>query len=92
MNRETAMEELRQKGDREFRPTTDDWYPNWPGDMVYIRMCPLSNGLFRVCVWGADDTGMEIDVKSKEEAQAIYNSLPPIISKKDLKERGFYSA
>ena len=88
---EILMEEMRRDG-HEFRPTTDEWYPNWPGNMVHVRMCPLSDGLFRVCVWGADDDGMEIDVSTQEEAQAIYNALPPVISKKDLKERGFYRA
>jgi len=45
----------------EFRPTNDDWYPNYEGNLVRLRVLSLSDGMWRVCVWGNDDTGMEID-------------------------------
>lgn len=76
--------------DYTFRPTTDDWYPNFPGDLVGIKIIPLlKSDFFRVAVWGADDFGMEKDPLTHDEARQLVLSLPVIITQQDLIERGF---
>lgn len=73
--------------------TNDDWYPNFSNNTVVISpVLPLSDGTFRVCVWGADDCGMEIDCKTHKEATKILNKIKEPVSKFDLKELGMYSA
>lgn len=43
------------------RPTSDDWRPNFPDGTVRVSFLELSDGQWRVCVWGNDDLGMERD-------------------------------
>jgi hypothetical protein len=73
----------------EFRPTTDQWYPNYDGDLVKISVYEYSKGGAKVCVWGADDFGMEIMVGTRMQALDIFNALPKVITQEDLKLRGF---
>jgi len=42
-----------------FKPTSEDWYPNY--DNNYVRIAYYSNPDSEplVCVWGNDDCGME---------------------------------
>ena len=35
----------------------------------------LHDGEYRVSVWGTDDLGMDIDVRTLEEAKTIFNNL-----------------
>lgn len=89
------MEDYQKRMIREgytFRPTTDEWCPTFDDGTVGIKVCKLGNGKWRVCVWGGDDFGMEIDVATREEAERIFKSLPSIITIQDLKERGFVNA
>ncbi|MCA9495832.1 MAG: hypothetical protein KC589_02730 [Nanoarchaeota archaeon] len=54
-----------------FKKTSDDWYPNYPNDMVKVSFLKLPNILqnsddeWRVCVWGNDDFGLERDFQSE---------------------------
>lgn len=42
--------------------TEEDWHPNFQNNMLRLRLYRLNNNKgFRVCIWGADDTGMEKD-------------------------------
>jgi hypothetical protein len=52
----------------------------------------LSDGNWRVCVWGADDDGMERDFADKDEAFDVYWSLISPISHDFLKTLGFVRA
>lgn len=72
-----------------FRPTIDNWAPNFPDNLVAMAVIPLSDGKFRVVIMGADDTGLEIDLSTQEEANRIFSELPSIISFKELWTRGF---
>jgi len=87
-----------------FLPTIDDWSPNHPRDTVKCSIfCIPGNVLkrgakpirargkpvYRVCVWGADDLGMDLDFTSQSAAENMYNKLPNPITKKWLKEQGF---
>ena len=65
----------------------DQWYPNFPNDMVEVSAMILRDGLtVRVCVWGADDHGMERDVlcSSGGEARRLFRESVDYIRK--LKE------
>lgn len=84
--------------------TPDDWHPayNAPdvsyvdhrrvGGFVKVSFIHLTDGLYRVCVWGADDTGMELDQKSRMDAMSLYKSIPNPVTMKELTLLGFHSA
>ncbi len=76
----------------EYRFTTDEWYPNYTNNQVRLRVGSLSNGSWRVSVWGADDFGMEFDLKTRHQALMIYQELPSIITIKHLEQIGFVPA
>jgi hypothetical protein len=66
---------------------TDQWFPNFPNSMVEVSAMILHDGLtVRVCVWGADDHGMERDVlcSSGGEARRLFRKSVDYIEK--LKE------
>lgn len=90
-----------------FLPTTDDWYPNYEKDTVKcsvfcIRGAVLKRGnrslrartkpIYKVCIWGKDDTGMEREFSSLSGAENMYNNLPNPITKSWLLENKFISA
>lgn len=85
-------------------PTLDDWYPNHklenhPSGLVegvqvsFIELMPFRNNpkLWRVCVWGNDDLGMERDYADRQEALAMYNLVTSweTVDKYTLTEQGF---
>lgn len=86
---------------RVMKETSDDWYPAYKLDgykrgktgvkLVEISHMQLTSGLYRVCVWGADDTGMEIDMKSGAKALRIFMQVLALedVTKKALRELGF---
>jgi hypothetical protein len=85
----------------EYRPTKDDWCPNFDNNLVRVTLhtCMVNNGKMwhRVCVWGDDDCGMEKDFHGKEtkkDAVKLYKYLLslPHIEKKILKGLGFVPA
>jgi len=54
--------------------TTDDWCSNYNVDEVELSIINIgseSQPEYRVCVWGADDLGMEKDFSSTELKEAI---------------------
>lgn len=51
-----------------YVPTLDDWHPNFPRNTVRVRLTerphPAGHGpTFRISVWGADDEGMEKEIR-----------------------------
>jgi len=79
--------------------TTDDFYPNWPGDFVSVSLNFPSKKVyeydtFRVSVWGEDDFGLEREFGSKEDATNYFNKICslPIITIAQLKLDGFIGA
>ena len=92
-----------------FKPTTDDWYPSyrldgwWQGKehqtLVEVSCLELlgPEGDWRVCVWGGDDFGMELDF-SGDDAQSKSTLLfldliaQDTITRQDLIDRGFARA
>ncbi len=65
-----------------FIATTDDFCPNYPGDLVLLTWMRLGQMpeevkagepvLYRVCCWGADDLGLDMDSPDKEMIHQMY--------------------
>ena len=48
-------------------PTPDDWHPTYPDGTVRGRVIDtMSDDSLRICFWGADDFGMELDIPPDE--------------------------
>ena len=64
--------------------------------LVDVSLLTLGPGAdqFRVCVWGNDDFGLELDFDSVFDAQAMYLKLLQleVINEYDLKQLGFKRA
>ena len=58
-----------------FIKASDNWYPNYPNDEVELSFLKLTSGDYRVCVWGADDCGMEKDMSCMTEASNLFHKL-----------------
>ncbi len=88
-------------------PTSDDWHPNFPRDTVEFRVHLYYNcypegtkpdGMIRISVSGADDTGMErderlpmseYDKRLAEIRSWLEHKLPNPITKDWLRSQGF---
>lgn len=92
-----------------FKPTADDWYPSYQlndwcdgvknQDLVRISFLgnispPDRMPVFRVCAWGNDDFGMELDLTEEASAFNIFLQIigKDFVNHRDLKEFGFISA
>jgi hypothetical protein len=71
---------------------SDNWCPNFPGDLVQTSLVRDGGGSWRVCVWGGDDLGMEKSFETRLQALECYQALPKVISQKILKDLGFVRA
>lgn len=85
----------------QYKPTQDDWCPNFPNNTVVVSL--LTNMKFdgkvwhRVSVWGNDDCGMEREFYTKaarDEARRVYEEVIalPYVNMRTLKTMGFVSA
>ncbi len=87
-----------------FKRTTDDWYPAYVikndqrvNKLVEVSLLKfaLDKG-YRVCVWGADDYGLEKDypIEDQEEAKTIFLKVIGLedVTQNILKDMGFYPA
>jgi hypothetical protein len=75
-----------------FKPTTDDWYGNYEVDTCKLKyLGKLSDGKFRVAVWGNDDFGIEKDFDTESEAIDMFDKLAKyeVINHQDLYDLGF---
>ncbi len=73
----------------------DDWYPTFDNHLVAVSPVFKLLGLptiYRVCVWGADDFGMEKDFSSKKEAENLRAKIKSPITAFKLKELGMHPA
>lgn len=92
-----------------FSAETDDWAPpfrlnGWyqggeNRSLVEVSLLTLVAGRgspskTRVCVWGADDRGMERDFDGEFEARACFDAILALeaVTMKDLRARGFVPA
>lgn len=87
-----------------FKRTTDQWYPSYQIErdgpmLVEVSFTqtgpyPPTSGEWRVCVWGADDCGMERDFTDESSA---WTTFLEVIGMEDvtmaaLQNLGFVSA
>ena len=87
------------KGLTIFKEVSEDWYGNYRiaddqryfGKYVSIKISKLFSGLFRVCVWGNDDLGMDRDFEIESEAIAVFQQLIMVedLTKQYLSNSGF---
>jgi hypothetical protein len=85
-----------------YKETTDDWYPSYKcHNMLLVRVSltqtgptPPVDGEWRVCVWGADDCGMEKDFDDITVAAQCFLDVISLefVNMKDLTDMGFVSA
>jgi len=70
-----------------FKKTSDNWCPNYPENMVRVKLGALKDGIPRVSVWGKDDIGMNFD---GEKAIDIYDKIKTMdsVSFDNLEELG----
>lgn len=80
-----------RKEEKKLVKTKEDWYPTHDGE-VQVSLLPLKKiegeaQLWRVCIWGGDDFGMEKDFLSRLRAKYVYDSInESTIAKSYLKE------
>jgi hypothetical protein len=89
---------------RVFKPTAEDWYPSYKlagwyngqegVKLVEVSLLPLSSypvNVWRVCVWGSDDCGMEKDLTNYEDAEKLFLGVIRLqsVTRKDLLALGF---
>jgi len=69
----------------------DDWHPTAPDGTVAVSLLGLCGPAWRVCVWGDDDDGMELDFPDGQFDQAVkvYQSIQNGVTKAALKNMGF---
>lgn len=74
--------------------TNEDWYPNYFENKLRVKICVLTNRKNRVCIWGADDFGMEKDFPENQKMEALkcFYDIKDFITEKELKEMGFINA
>lgn len=84
---------LREGEARKRVTTPDDWHPCYEGGEVEVWLVSLLNAThWRVCVWGADDDGMERDFLVREVAEVFYHSISNGITHNALRGMGFQQA
>lgn len=67
--------------------TNEDWYPTIDGK-VTVSLIEWDNGNCRVCVWGGDDTGMEIDCADLVKARRIFDRIVNLTTRGELQALG----
>lgn len=82
------------KEEQFYWPTIDEWYPNFPRNTVRVSVyrAESSKEPHRICVWGADDFGMELDTRDVTLIRRIVRELPNPLTIEWLKGRGFVPA
>lgn len=86
-----------------FVLTKEDWCPSYQCNDSYNKRLLLrvsffelqgNDSLFRVCVWGSDDMGMDYDTPDRELAEQYFIDCisQEYLSLDYLKGKGFYSA
>ena len=80
--------------------TKENWYPNLPGDKLRVSFMELMRNfkqakpqLWRVCVWGNDDFGMERDYPDRTDAKKAFQEIVDFTTKEELRILfGFWGA
>lgn len=69
--------------------TNENWYPTKDGQ-VRVSFMALTDGKWRVAVWGDDDFGLERDFPhtERQEAQALFDLLVDFTTQEEMYEIG----
>lgn len=85
-----------QKTCREFKYSSEDWYPSFPDSQVEVSMSlyVLDQKQHRVSVWGDDDCGMEFWSSDLGEVKEKYKKILKMkdVTRAALRELGLYPA
>ncbi len=75
-----------------FIKTEEDWYPT-VNNKVRVKLILLSNKMWRVCVWGGDDFGLEKDFPftGREAANNLYQQIKDYMPRKAMLNLGMYA-
>lgn len=65
----------------------EDWYPTL-GCQVEATIMRSDQGWLRVCVWGGDDFGLELDTTDERRAWRLYHRIHPFITQAKLRRWG----
>jgi len=76
---------------RKHIATAEDWYPTTNG-LVKISLIKFNDDTWRVCVWGDDDYGLELNDLAEDKARIIFNQIVHLTTKLDLINMGFKNA
>ena len=88
-----------------YKPTDDDWYDSYQisnagAETMLVQVSftqtgpsPPIKGDWRVCVWGNDDCGMEMDFQSESVAWNMFLQVIGLsrVNRGGLKQYGFIS-
>lgn len=101
------MQGLNQKRIDKMVTVTDEWYPCYDGYKVKVSLFisnldRLNYHFVRICVWGADDFGLEMDYedsyyenlvsKYNEWKENIFDKVTDGINQEWFIAKGFYNA
>jgi hypothetical protein len=88
-----------------FKPTNDDWYGSYKINgwhegvkdrmLVEVIFCGnIGDGVWRTCVWGNDDCGMEFDCSTEAECWTMFLQVIGMesVDMVALRNLGFVSA
>lgn len=78
--------------------TNEDWHPSYEPHKycnalnhlaLRVNFYELTDGTYRCCVWGADDTGMDFDRESREEVLEMFDLILDFTTMQELLDLGF---
>lgn len=87
-----------------FKPTQDDFYSNYSVGckyelvkVIFTQTGPnpkIGNGMYRVCVWGNDDFGLEIHFTEETTALNMFHQVIgwKYVNIQQLRDTGFVTA
>jgi hypothetical protein len=80
--------------EEKFILTSEDWYPTYATGLVRVALLRLSTGQWRVCVWGADDFGLERDLPSveRQSAKRLYGRITDYTTQAQMRAWGMVNA
>ena len=60
--------------------------------LLMVSLYKMKPSGYRVCVWGADDFGLEKDIEDLTEATECYRKTKPLVKQAELRSKGFITA
>ena len=74
------------------KPLNPDYHNPLDAYVVRVSFMQLTDGNWRVCVWGNDDFGLEYDTPSGVKARIIFESIGDYTTQYELHQLGFINA